>query len=594
MGFRLLRSRFRKRFRKGQRRVEAIGAQTEQGIETHIFGRFARLRPVRRFVISWLLLVVLLIAAVLSQTVQLSGYFQTYKPVPGGTYTEGVLGRFTTANPLFASSPVDSTVAHLIFNGLFSYDAQNQLVGDLASSYTVDTRGTQYTVHLKHNLSWQDGKPLTSKDVVFTYQSIQNPDVQSPLLSSWQGIVITAPDPNTVIFTLPGVLASFPYNLTTGIVPRHALLSVPPSDLRSADFNTVHPIGSGAFAWNAIAVDGNNPNTQKEQISLLPFAHYQGGKPKLQSFVVRAYANQEEMIHDLKSKQLTAAEGLNVAPKQLTTDKAIAQHNLVLSAATMVFFKTSNGQLSDPAVRRALVGSTNVPAIVASLHYPTHEVREPLLQSQLAYDRTTAQAAFDLKAAATILDQAGWKAGPDGLRSKDGKRLSISLTASDTPEYRSVCNLIRQQWRQVGAAVTVRFQDSTNFQTALSTHDYDAVLYGISIGVDPDVYVYWDSSQADIRSANRLNLSEYKNATADAALEAGRTRLDPGLRVIKYKPFLQAWQQDAPAVGLYQPRVLYLTNGAVAGFVDHPINTAADRFYNVQNWQIRQARVTNQ
>ncbi|HVX56773.1 MAG TPA: hypothetical protein VHA37_03505, partial [Candidatus Saccharimonadales bacterium] len=101
------------------------------------------------------------------------------------------------------------------------------------------------------------------------------------------------------------------------------------------------------------------------------------------------------------------------------------------------------------------------------------------------------------------------------------------------------------------------------------------------------------SSQADVRSANRLNLSEYKNATADEALEAGRTRLDPALRTIKYRPFLQAWQQDAPAVGLYQPRLLYLTNGTVAGLSDAPINTPPDRFINVQNWEIRQARVTN-
>jgi hypothetical protein len=88
-------------------------------------------------------------------------------------------------------------------------------------------------------------------------------------------------------------------------------------------------------------------------------------------------------------------------------------------------------------------------------------------------------------------------------------------------------------------------------------------------------------------------LSEYKNTVADSALESGRTRLDPALRTIKYKPFLQAWQQDVPAIGLYQPRVLYVTSIAVAGFSDHAVNNAAERFYNIQNWQIRQAKVTN-
>jgi peptide/nickel transport system substrate-binding protein len=592
MLFRPLRLRFRRRFKKGQRQVEEFGAQTEKSIETHIFRRFSRLRPVRRFVISWLLLIVLVIGGVLIQTVLLSGYFQTYRPVPGGIYSEGVLGRFTTANPLFASGAVDTTVSHLVFNGLFGYDVQNKLAPELASDYSVDTKGTVYTVHLKPHLRWQDGKPLTAADVVFTYHTIQNPDVRSPLLSSWQGIAITATDASTIVFKLPGVLASFPYNLTTGIVPKHLLGSVTPADLRSADFNTVQPIGSGAFAWHTIQVTGNDPNTQQEQIALLPFAGYQAGKPKLQEFIVRAYANQHKLISDLQAHQLTAAEGFNNLPKELAHNTSLSQHSLLLTAANMIFFKTSTGTLSDPSVRQALSRTTNVPAITASLSYPTHEVREPLLQGQLAYDPTAVQAAFNLNAAAQ-LDKAGWLIGKTGLRYKDGKPLRIILTASDSPEYRTVCQLLKQQWGRAGVDLRIQLQDSTNFQSTLSSHSYEALLYGISIGVDPDVFVYWDSSQADIRSTNRLNLSEYKNTVADSALESGRTRLDPALRTIKYKPFLQAWQQDVPAIGLYQPRVLYVTSIAVAGFSDHAVNNAAERFYNIQNWQIRQAKVTN-
>lgn len=594
MRFRLLRLRFRKRFRKSQRQVEEFGAQTEQTIEKHIFGRFSRLRPVQRFVVGWITLIILLIGAVLAQTVMLSGYFQSYHPIPGGVYTEGVMGRFTTANPLFATGPVDATVTHLMFSGLLTYDVHNKLVGDLARDYSVDSHGTLYTVHLKSGLTWQDGKPLTASDVVYTYQTIQNPDVQSPLLSSWRGITISAPNASTVTFKLPNVLASFPYNLTTGIVPQHLLASVQPSDLRSADFNTVHPTGSGAFEWQAIEVNGNDPATQEEQIALLPFDHYQGGKPKLQSFVVKAYASQKQLIRDFASHQLTAATGLNTLPPQLAANKSVIQHNLMLSAATMVFFKTSSGQLSDPQVRQALTSSTNLSAIITSLNYPTRAVKEPLLQGQLAYDPALTQAPFNLKNANSLLDQAGWHVGPNGLRSKAGKQLSFTLVSSDTPEYRMVCQLLQRQWRLAGVNLRTQFQDPTSFQSTLASHEYDAVLYGISIGVDPDVYVYWDSSQADVRAANRLNLSEYKSATADASLEAGRTRLEPQLRSIKYKPFLEAWQHDAPAIGLYQPRALYLTNGVVAGFTDHTINSVTDRFYNVQNWQIRQARVTNQ
>ena len=119
---------------------------------------------------------------------------------------------------------------------------------------------------------------------------------------------------------------------------------------------------------------------------------------------------------------------------------------------------------------------------------------------------------------------------------------------------------------------------------------YDALLYGVSIGVDPDVYVYWDSSQVDLRSPSRLNFSEYSNGAANASLEAGRTRLDPALRTVKYQPFLQAWQADAPALGLYQPRFLYLTHGPVYGLDETPINSDAQRFSNVWNWEVREGR----
>lgn len=582
------------RFRKGQRQVGDLSTQAEEHIEQHLVKRFERLKAVRRFVFSWLILMTLLIAGLVIQNLALNGYYQSVRPVPGGIYSEGVNGRFTNASPLYATSDADTTVSHLIFAGLLKPDSKGHLVGDLASGYSVDDHGITYTVKLRPHLTWQDGQPLTSRDVVFTYQRIQNPDAQSPLQGSWQGISVSAPDAHTVVFKLPDALASFPYNLTTGIVPEHLLATIPPADLRSADFNTVHPVGAGPFAWQAVQVsDGGNPQNVREQIALTPFADYHGGKPKLQKFVVQAFASQSQLIDAFASKQLTAAEGLNQVPKQVKNDQDVIQHNLLLRAATMVFFKTSAGVLSDQQVRQSLVKATDTKQIIAHLGYTTHEVKEPLLMGQLGYDPSLTQAPFDLKAAQKQLNDAGWMAGKDGIRTKDGRQLAFTLTALDTPENRTVTGLLHSQWQAAGVRLNVQLQSGNDFQSTLASHGYDAVLNGIAIGVDPDVFVYWDSSQADVRASHRLNLSEYKSPNADTALESGRTRIDPALRVIKYKPFLQSWQQDAPAVGLYQPRLLYLTNGPVAGLSDSAISTPTDRFINVQNWEIRQAKVTD-
>src|SRR5690606_15241267 len=117
-------------------------------------------------------------------------YYLSLQPATGGIYSEGILGTFTNANPIYAASSVDNSVENLVFAGLFTFDGTNKLVGELAEDWKVDDRGLSYTVTLKDNLTWHDGKPLTADDVVFTYSMIKNPDAKSPLASSWQGIKV--------------------------------------------------------------------------------------------------------------------------------------------------------------------------------------------------------------------------------------------------------------------------------------------------------------------------------------------------------------------------------------------------------------------
>lgn len=596
MQTRLIKLRFRRRLRKGQKQVEGLGTQAEDQINKHLLGRFERLKPVRRFVLSWLALLLLIIFCQVLQNISLGNHYQTLKPVAGGVYSEGVVGQFTNANPIFAVSDADATVSRLIFSGLLAYDVHGKLIGDLASDWDVQDHGSTYVVHLKPNLEWQDGQPLTSQDVLFTYKLIQNPDVQSPLQNDWRGVDVSAPDPRTIVFKLPGVLVSFPSGLTTGIVPKHLLENVAPANLRTADFNTVSPVGAGPFAWETLDVKSDgNPQHNIEKISFTPFLNYASGPPQLHKFVVQIFADPEQALKAFDNNELTGLTGLSGVPEKYENSSRIIIHSLPLNAANMVFFKVSAEPLNDVNIRKALVRATNEKSIVEALDYPTRYVREPLLLGQVGYDKKFVQAKFDPASAKLILDTAGWKVDPTkhAVRYKAGRPLSFTLTVADTPEYHMVAGKLKNQWAKIGVKLDLEFQSSNDFQNALIYHSYEAILYGVSVGPDSDVFVYWHSSQADIRSANRLNLAEYKSSVADLALEAGRTRLDPAIRTIKYKPFLQAWQADVPAIGLYQPRLLYLTNGRLNGLSEAPINNATDRLINVQNWQIREARVTD-
>lgn len=588
------RLRLRRRFRRRQKQVESVTRSAETQVETNLIGRFNRLVRVKRFVFGWLALVVLITVCTVLQTLHQSQYYQSLQPVPGGTYNEGMVGTYSNANPLYAAGPVDSAVSRLIFAGLFKFDGHGKLVGDLASGYTRDTTGRRYTVKLRPGLTWQDGHALTARDVVFTYQTIQNPDANSPLRSSWQGVSVKAAGKTQVIFDLPNPLSSFVYNLTNGIVPEHLLANIPPAQLRSNSFNTLHPVGAGPFAWKALQ-NGSSTDPAKATtfIALQPFDKYAGGAPKLNGFVVRAYADKDQLIEAFKKREVNAISGLNAVPADLKGQPDLVVHNFPSNAAMMTFFKTSGGILSDVHVRQALVKGADVPAIISSLGYATHSVREPLLVGQLGYDPKYRQSGFDPAAANAELDAAGWVRQADGLRHKGNQPLSFQLYAQNIPENQRVAKQLAADWRKIGVKVDLVLQDQSDFETTLQFHNYDALLYGISIGPDPDVFAYWDSSQADIRSASRLNFSEYHSAQADTALEAGRTRLDPALRVVKYAPFLAAWQSDAPALGLYQPRFLYITRGPVYGLDEHALNVDTDRYFSVAKWEIHTARVTN-
>jgi len=571
--------------------VEDLGFQAEEQIERHFFKRLSKLADVRRFVLSWMLLFVLLIGGVVYQRTTLGNYYESLQPVPGGTFTEGMVGSFTNANPLYATGAVDSAVSHLVFAGLLKYDSNNLLVGDLAEKWTVDAKETTYTITLRDNLRWQDGAPLTANDVVFTYHTIQNPDAKSPLLASWQGIQVSAANDKTVVFTLPNSLSAFPHSLTNGIVPAHLLAATPAAQLRATRFNTATPIGAGPFKWSAIELTGEASPDRQGRIGLVANELYYGGSPKLNRYIIRYFAEEKQMLSSFENHELTAMSGIEVLPDNFKADASVEQYNIPLTAQVMVFFRTSQEVLSDVKVRQALVQAVDQKTLVDNIGFPVIATKEPFLQDQPGFNPAITQLSYNVDAASKLLTEAGWLPGKDGIRVKNGKQLTFSLYSQSTSEYAYVTQKLQADWAKIGVKVEVLLQPDSDLQSTVADHTYEALLYGISLGPDPDAYAYWGSTQADQRAANRVNFSEYKSAVADKALEGGRTRSDPALRTLKYKPFLEAWRNDAPALALYQPRYLYVSRDTIHGFNPTVMNVSTDRYTNVYNWMIRQEKV---
>jgi peptide/nickel transport system substrate-binding protein len=582
----------RRRWRRGlsQRRKGAIelGQQADANIDKLLIRRFDRLASVRRFVLLWVGLFVVLVLAGIGQLRGLSAYYHVLRPVPGGLYNEGMIGTFTTANPLYATGTADAAVSRLVFSGLFKYDNNNNLVGDLAKDWTLSDNQTRYVVHLKKGIKWQDGKPFTADDVIFTYHTIQNSETQSPLYSSWKDITVTKQDAYTVNFDLPNPLSPFPYALTNGIIPAHLLKSIPPEQLRSAAFDTA-PIGTGPFELKYIDVSGNTANDRQQRIALQAYDQYWVGRPKLDGFSLTTFSDDQHLISAFEHKQLNAMSGLETLPPELANDSSVQTYSTPLTSAVMAFFNNSMANLNDVNIRRALTISVDRSQLENLFGSPIKLVTGPLLTGQLGYDSSITEPNYNLTAANQSLDQDGWLRGAGGIRYKDGQPLSFTMSSQDTPQYSRVAQFLQQQWAKIGVKVVVHYYDAEDLQSiVIANHSYDILLYGINIGVDPDVFAYWDSSQASVSSQGHLNLSEYKSAVTDQALEAGRTRSDPSIRVLKYKAFLTAWTGDMPALALYQPNLLYITRGPVFNYQRKADNSELDQFYNVNQWEVRQ------
>jgi len=150
------------------------------------------------------------------------------------------------------------------------------------------------------------------------------------------------------------------------------------------------------------------------------------------------------------------------------------------------------------------------------------------------------------------------------------------------------------QWRSLGVVVATTVintdEPGANFvQNILQPRNYDVLIYELLIGADPDIYAYWHSSQI---GSTGYNFSNYSNPTADAALVSARSRLEPELRNSKYKTFAQQWLDDVPAIGLYQPVVVYAANSHVSSLDNaSPFVTPADHYASVLDWSVRQRSV---
>lgn len=555
-----------------------------------VIGKLDSLRNVKQHVVIWLTIVGVLVAAV---ALQMFWYQQAYRTTAwkdGGTYAEAVPGPLTTLNPLYASTQAEQSATRLLFSSLYSYDDTGTLADDLATSMDIGESGKEYIVKIRDDVRWSDDAQLTAKDVVFTVNLMKSADVRSVMYGNWTDVTAEALDDRTIKFTLPAQYASFPHALTFAVLPRHILEDIAPGAIRQSAFS-VSPVGSGPFTLKLLQ---NAPDGRHKIANLSASKSYFKGAPKLARYELHGYEDQEDIVRALQTGEVNAAAGTNVQSSDLPSSFVTKEYPI--NSGVYALFNSDSSVLKEVKVRQALQIGTDTVDVRKAVGYSVPALSLPFVDSQLSGAGVPVAPAFDVAKAKSLLDQAGWTI-PDGKtirQNASGQALELSVVTVKDTTYEKVLERLAGQWRMLGIKVNTDIKDPTSttqdfVQTTLQPRDYDVLLYKLVIGVDPDVYAYWHSSQA---SRLGYNFANYRSTIADEALSSARARSESDLRNEKYKAFAGQWLKDAPAIGLYQSVLQYVYRPSVQPDIKvDGVPAEIDRFANVRYWSAQKLPV---
>lgn len=569
-------------------------------------------------------------------------------PASGGDYSEAMVGQPKYVNPLFTTAnDVDADLASLIFSGLFKYNDNQKLMPDLASDYTVSPDGKVYDINLRKDAKWSDNEPLTADDVVYTFETIQDPEVGSPLIAAFQSITVEQTGDYSVRFTLKEPFAPFLSSLTVGILPQHVWTNVPPSAIRLAKTN-LQPLGSGPWKFSKLTKDSSG-NIQTYSLNRNEI--YYKDIPHLKTLTFKFYTDYSLAGSILKNQDVMA---VSFMPNNLAgqiAGKNFQLYKFELPQYTAIFFnQDSTPVLKESDLRMALNLALNKSKILAdALGNEGEVIDSPILKGEVGYSSKIEFPGLDVEKANQILDKT-WKrvqpeeffkteydaalkikqaqlvalkknaptstqqvsSTPEELanettaiekevgdavrqemsadqsfyrKNKNNEVLTITITTADTPEYQQAMESVAKMWRGVGVKIKTQVVGSGQInRDVLRDRNYQVLLYGEVVGSDPDPFPFWHSSQT---SYPGLNLAMYVNRAADKLLEDARSTTTEQTRAGLYEKFQQLIAKEIPAIFLYTPTYNFLASKEIKGITLNQIFSPSDRYNNLSNWYIK-------
>lgn len=503
----------------------------------------------------------------------------TLVPVDSGEYSEGIAGQPIFLNPVLSENNTpDSDINRLVFANL----------KNLMESYEISGDKKIFMVRIKGGLTWQDNQPLTTDDIIFTIEAIQDTDTNSPLYQNWKGVKVERVSEREMKIILPYQYAFFE-NILKSLqpIPKHIFANIPFAHMKLSNYN-LEPIGSGIFTFSGFSKQKDGFITS---INLKRNENFSDTKSHLSSFVFNFYHNEDDIIKSFNSGDI---DGFSLNdPKKIASLYTPHQVlNILMSRYYAIFLNpNSNPLLKDSSIKSALNYATDKKAITNRIfdNYAM-PIEGPVLIGNNDWDNSHE---FSLEKANQILDNAGWTLNSDGVREiKDknsDKKLEFAITVYPAPFLIETIKIIKDDWAKIGVKININTPSPSNFeQNIIKSRNYDMLAFGNIYGENQDLFSFWHSSQ---KFYPGLNLSVYDNKNADFLIELIRTDFDSNKRIEELKRLQSTIEADQPAVFLYSPSYIYVSTKKLKGFDDKSIGVPSDRFSNFQNWYVKTARV---
>lgn len=506
---------------------------------------------------------------------------------PTGRIVVGISQEPTVFNPLMPHIEVDDGVAFSVFDALFRISPDGVIVPNLATEVPspanggISEDGLTWRVNLRDDVRWHDGTPFTAEDVKYTLELIVDPNFRA-WRTSGHSLVrdVTVVSPTEITWRMERAFAPYMSFLTeTFILPRHILSAE--ANVNEAAFNQA-PVGTGAFRWGQ--------RQAGDHVELVANPDYHGEGPYVERLVFKYIPDQTVLYTQFRSGDIDLVGQAYITPDNYEEARSLPGRVVTLvprSSVETIYLNQALPVFQDKAVREALYLAIDKQSIIDILYYGAPLETETFMpQTSWYYNGELPRHEFDLARAGTILDEAGWARGADGIRAKDGVRLAFKNSTTTGAHLREQTQqFLQQTFAELGVEMTIE-----NLPAAVIWGDFwtlsqfESAIVGITylIGADPDVTNRFHSTAITAQGGRGSNNAQYSNPEVDALLEEGARTFDPDARRAIYMRVQEIVREDLPFLPLFLYTAVYGHKEGLEGF--EPNSNTRTESWHTASW----------